>query len=94
MPHSAEPIVHAAAGDSGDAVALYWVSDEPLLKVSCGVACMIGYMCMFGQGMSSIYGSIDTTPSLANPPTQPQTSTWACAPTPRSSPPPSSAARS
>lgn len=33
MPHSAEPIVHLAAADSGDAVALYWVSDEPLLKV-------------------------------------------------------------
>lgn len=33
MPHSAEPMMHAAAADSGDAVALYWVSDEPLLKV-------------------------------------------------------------
>lgn len=33
MPHSAEPMVHLAAADSGDAVALYWVSDEPLLKV-------------------------------------------------------------
>jgi hypothetical protein len=33
MPHSAEPMIHLAAADSGDAVALYWVSDEPLLKV-------------------------------------------------------------